>query len=66
MGQRGSLHNGSLQTPDGGIQRVPPGKDPASEGDKVFGIKGFRPVVPAARAKAKCGDNVEALADVWL
>ena len=66
MGQRGSLHSGSLQTPDGEMQCVPPGKDPVREADKLFGMNGFRPAVPAARAKAKCGDNVEALADVWL
>ena len=66
VGQRGSLHTGSLQTPEGGIGCDPPGTDPWRDADKLFGKNGFLPPVPAAKARAKCGGNVEALGEVWL
>ena len=57
VGQRGSRHNGSLQIPDGTIGCVPLVIDPGND-DTLFGRKGFVPLDPAAKAKAKCGDKV--------
>ena len=44
--------------PDGGIGCEPVGTDPG-KADILFGRNGFRPLDPAAKAKAKCGDRVE-------